>query len=102
MVQKFSAWIEAILVWQVRRLIKKHQPKIVAVTGSVGKTTTKLAIAHVLAAKFKVHAQKGNYNSAIGLPLAIFEHEVPAWLANPIAWLIILFRNEKQIWSQPK
>lgn len=102
MVQKFSQWIEQILVWQVRRLIKAHRPKIVAVTGSVGKTSTKSAIAHVLSGKYRVLAHKGNYNSAIGLPLAIFKHSTPGWLANPFAWISIIFRNEGAIRSVPE
>lgn len=101
MVKRLSQYIESILIWQVKRLIKAHRPKIVAVTGSVGKTSTKSAIAHVLRAKYKVLAHSGNYNSAIGLPLAIFEQETPAWLANPFTWLGILLRNESAIRSAP-
>ncbi len=45
--------------------------KKIAVTGSVGKTTTKEFIASVLSEKYKVHKTQGNYNSNIGLPLSI-------------------------------
>ena len=45
--------------------------KKIAVTGSVGKTTTKEFIAAVMAEKFRVHKTEGNYNSNIGLPLSI-------------------------------
>ena len=43
----------------------------VAITGSVGKTTTKEFVAAVLAERFKVHKTEGNYNSNIGMPLSM-------------------------------
>ena len=45
---------------------------VVAVTGSVGKTTTKDMIASVLSEKFKVVKTEGNFNNNIGLPRTIF------------------------------
>ncbi|MCQ2508089.1 MAG: UDP-N-acetylmuramoyl-tripeptide--D-alanyl-D-alanine ligase [Dorea sp.] len=47
-------------------------PKVVGVTGSVGKTSTKEMIASVLAQKFKVHKTLGNFNNEWGLPITIF------------------------------
>lgn len=44
---------------------------VVAITGSVGKTSTKDMIASVIEQKYKVHKTQGNYNNAIGLPLTI-------------------------------
>lgn len=52
---------------------------VVAVTGSVGKTSTKDAIASVLSKKYKVLKTEGNFNNNIGLPLTILklkDHEV--------------------------
>lgn len=48
-------------------------PKVVAVTGSNGKTTTKDMIESVLKPHFKVKKTQGNYNNEIGLPLTILE-----------------------------
>lgn len=45
--------------------------KLIAVTGSAGKTTTKDLIASVLSEKFKILKTKGNYNNHIGLPLTL-------------------------------
>lgn len=54
--------------------------KVVGITGSVGKTSTKEMIASVLKERYKVHKTAGNFNNHIGLPLTIFdfkrEHEI--------------------------
>ena len=54
--------------------------KVVGITGSVGKTSTKEMIASVVAQKYSVHKTAGNFNNEIGLPLTIFgirrEHQV--------------------------
>lgn len=54
--------------------------KVVGITGSVGKTSTKETIASVLAQKYNVLKTEGNYNNEIGLPLTVFriqeEHEL--------------------------
>ena len=52
---------------------KKLDIKVVAVTGSTGKTSTKDLVAAVLSDKYKVFKTKGNFNSSIGLPLMIFQ-----------------------------
>ena len=54
--------------------------RVIGVTGSVGKTTTKEAVAQVLSAKFRVLKSAGNLNNAFGVPLQLLrlerEHEV--------------------------
>ena len=47
--------------------------KKIAVTGSVGKTTTKNFIASALSRCMKVHYSKGNHNNELGLPLSVLE-----------------------------
>jgi len=56
----------------VRRLWGKT---LVGVTGSTGKTTTKDAIAHVLAQRFRVLKSEGNFNNHFGLPLMLLKLE---------------------------
>jgi len=50
---------------------EKYNLKVVGVTGSVGKTSTKDIIANVLSEKYKVLKTEGNNNNHIGLPLTI-------------------------------
>ena len=56
------------------------QIKVVGITGSVGKTSTKEMISSVVSQKYAVHKTAGNFNNEIGLPLTILgiraEHEV--------------------------
>jgi len=92
--KKFSRNIVSnILGWQVRRLRRKNDFKIVAVAGSVGKTSTKLAIAEVLSQKYPVRYQKGNYNDLVTVPLIFFGQKQPR-LYNPLAWLAVFWKNE--------
>lgn len=54
--------------------------KVVGISGSVGKTSTKEMIASVLSRKYRVLKTEGNFNNEIGLPLTVFnireEHEI--------------------------
>ncbi|PYV67138.1 MAG: UDP-N-acetylmuramoyl-tripeptide--D-alanyl-D-alanine ligase, partial [Acidobacteria bacterium] len=61
-----------LLAQGVRRL---WAGPLIAVTGSAGKTTTKEAIAHVLATRFRVHKSEGNFNNHFGLPLMLLKLE---------------------------
>lgn len=47
--------------------------KIVGITGSAGKTSTKDLVASALSSKYKVFKTEGNFNNQIGLPLMIFK-----------------------------
>lgn len=56
--------------------VRKIWGKIaIGVTGSMGKTTTKEAMAHLLAIKYRVHRTKGNFNNHFGLPLGLLTLE---------------------------
>lgn len=73
-----------------KRKIAKFKPTIIAVTGSVGKTSTRNAIAIALGAKYRVRTPYKNYNNDFGLPLAVLGEQSPgkdAW-----EWLKLLVR----------
>lgn len=54
-----------------KTFVLRYQPGIVAVTGSVGKTSTKEAIKAVLSKERRIRATSGNFNNEIGVPLTI-------------------------------
>ena len=51
----------------------KNLKHTIAITGSVGKTTTKEYLYRILSKRYKTHANEGNLNSEIGVPLTIFQ-----------------------------
>ena len=53
--------------------VERRRVKVVGVTGSVGKTTTKEITAAVLAARYPVLKNEANYNNEIGLPLTLLD-----------------------------
>ena len=80
--QDISDSIQGPIIWvddtltalqQLAKAYLKHvNPKVIGVTGSNGKTTTKDMIESVLHTEFRVKTQ-GNYNNEIGLPLTILQ-----------------------------
>ncbi len=85
-----------ILERQVMRLRVKNDFKVIAVAGSLGKTSTKYAIAQLLAQNMRVRYQAGNYNDRATVPLVFFGESQPS-LFNVYAWLKIIIRASRQI-----
>ncbi|HHT9152722.1 MAG TPA: UDP-N-acetylmuramoyl-tripeptide--D-alanyl-D-alanine ligase, partial [Candidatus Hypogeohydataceae bacterium YC40] len=54
---------------------QKLPAKVVAVTGTNGKTSTKEMLKHLLSTSFRVAGSPGNYNNFVGLPLSLFQLE---------------------------
>lgn len=90
------AFVCRILEWQVKRLRRRHHFRVVAVAGSAGKTSTKIAIARVLQATQRVRWQEGNYNDRVTVPLVFFDRIQPNIL-NVFAWVRIFRQNEATI-----
>lgn len=86
----FKSFIQAKLERAVKKYFKKHpEVKLVAVTGSVGKTSTKVAIGTVLNEKFRVRLHEGNHNSELSAPLAILGVEFPDDIRSLGQWLAV-------------
>lgn len=85
-----------ILELQVRRLRKRYDFKLIAVAGSVGKTSTKLAIADLLGQNMRVLHQAGNYNDRVTVPLIFFNQKEPA-MWNVFGWLKLIGENTASI-----
>jgi UDP-N-acetylmuramoyl-tripeptide--D-alanyl-D-alanine ligase len=80
--KKIIVWI---LTMEARMVLRKHAPKIVAVTGSVGKTSAKDAIFSVLNGFLDVRKNEKSFNSEIGVPLTILGL-ANAWV-SPLGWV---------------
>lgn len=72
----------------VRQYFEQHpEVKLIAVAGSVGKTSTKRALATLLSQRYRVRMQEGNHNSEISVPMAILGIEMPGKVHNIFSWL---------------
>lgn len=100
----FKQCVVFLLRVEARLIVRKYKPHIVAITGSVGKTSTKDAIYSVLAEAYHVRKSDKSFNSELGLPLTILG--VPNGWNNPLRWLqnlfdglfLILFRTTYPRW----
>ena len=77
--------IVAIITYEARLLLKRTRPKIVAVTGSVGKTSVKDAVYEVLRKKMHVRKSEKSFNSEIGIPLTVLGLQ-NGW-NSPFLWI---------------
>jgi UDP-N-acetylmuramoyl-tripeptide--D-alanyl-D-alanine ligase len=74
----------------VRKILAKYQPKIIGITGSVGKTSAKEAIFYVVAQHLRARKSEKNFNNQLGLPLTIIGSDAPG--RNVIKWIGIILK----------
>ena len=97
----FKSYIQKKLEKYVKRYFEKHpEVKLVAVAGSVGKTSTKMAIATVLARSLRVRMEDTNHNTHMSAPLSILGIEYPSNVHSPLEWLRVFRAAHKRI-KQP-
>lgn len=97
----FKKYIQSHLEKAVQNYFRKHpEVKLVVVVGSVGKTSTKIAIGTVLSEKFRVRLHEGNHNSELSAPLAILGIEHPENLRSFSQWCKALGAARRRI-KQP-
>ena len=76
--------VVAVLTFEAKVLLNRTKPTIIAITGSVGKTSTKDAIFTVLKNHKKTRKSQKSFNSEIGVPLSILG--LPNGWDNPFTW----------------
>lgn len=81
----FKNIIVTILTAEAKLLLRRAKPTIIAVTGSVGKTSTKDAIFTILKKHKRTRKSQKSFNSEIGVPLSVLG--LPNAWSNPFLWL---------------
>jgi len=85
------AVLRTVLFALTRAVLRRHAPTVIAVTGSVGKSTTVRAIATILRSQTTVCAPHGNFNTVYGVPLTIAGvHTAPG--ASVWRWCDVFWR----------
>lgn len=94
----FKKIIAALLKVESRAALKRFKPSIVAVTGSVGKTSTKDAVFTVFSGFVQARKSEKSFNSEIGVPLTILGLR-NAW-SNPMKWASNLLQGLQVIFTE--
>jgi UDP-N-acetylmuramoyl-tripeptide--D-alanyl-D-alanine ligase len=91
-----------------RAIRKASGTRVIAITGSAGKTTTKEAIAAFLALRYRVVKNKGNLNNHIGLPISLMQlrdkpdvavMELGMNHAGEISTLVAIAEPDVRVWT---
>lgn len=96
--RKYKERVQRKLEEAVTAYLNTHQDiKLVVVTGSVGKTSTKTAIATMLSQKYRVRLHEGNHNTPMSVPVAILGLQYPDNVRSFSAWRKVLREAQARI-----
>ena len=90
-------WVYQALAFLAKRELQRLDPKVVGITGSAGKTSTKEAIAAVLERQFKIKKNKGSMNSDFGVTLTVLDQK--SAYSSFSGWISVLAKSFKKILS---
>lgn len=91
MKEYFKIIIIYLLTLEAKFILRRHKPRVVAITGSLGKTGTKDAVAAALSAKYTVRKSPKTFNTEFGVPLTILG--LPNGWNNPAVWLYNIIKG---------
>ncbi len=100
----FKKIVVFIIQLEARVILKKYSPKIIVVTGSVGKTTTKDMVHTVISSSYFTRKSSKSFNSEIGIPLTILGCEngwnnILKWSKNILEGLkLLISKNHYPNW----
>lgn len=99
---KFRSYVQKKMEGYVVSYFQAHpEVKLVVVAGSVGKTSTKTALATMLGQKYRVRLHEGNHNTHMSAPLAILGIPYPEHLKSIGAWRDVFKAAEARILQAP-
>ncbi len=87
----FKSILVYVLTLLARTTLAVHKPKIIAITGNIGKTSTKDAVRAVMSTQYVVRASYKSFNSEIGVPLTILGED-NQW-GNIFGWIGVCVRS---------
>jgi UDP-N-acetylmuramyl pentapeptide synthase len=93
--------INQLLAYFARKIIAKYHPMVIGITGSVGKTSTRHAIAAALSAKYQLREPEKNFNNEIGIPLTVIGARGLDEGGGKLGWLRI-FVKALTVWLLPQ
>ncbi|MBI3889211.1 UDP-N-acetylmuramoyl-tripeptide--D-alanyl-D-alanine ligase [Candidatus Saccharibacteria bacterium] len=99
---KFRNYVQKKMEGYVVSYFKAHpEVKLVVVAGSVGKTSTKTALATMLGQKYRVRLHEGNHNTHMSAPLAILGIPYPEHIKSIGAWREVFKAAQARILQAP-